>query len=237
MLSRLMYSNIAESTFSILEAPNGYSEALFQGNMEWEILTKDLGASYRLVDPGFDIKRFPAQIHMQNTIEAVLNLRQNYDLRFQMVDQLTIHSRGRGHSGPLPISGLDGKFSIEYCSAAALLDGKVGIETFTDKRRFSPDMEKALTKVQVVADDTTRAVITATARLKDGTIVSAECSAFRGSASNPMNRDERLEKILDCSRRNLSERDTERLLALLENLEHVSDICDVMEILRPAGPE
>ena len=100
-----------------------------------------------------------------------------------------------------------------------------------------PLLPSALGKVQVVADDTTRAVITATARLKDGTIVSAECSAFRGSASNPMNRNERLEKILDCSHRNLSERDTERLLALLENLEDVSDICDIMEILRPAAPE
>ena len=225
------------SSDSILEATNGYSEALFQGNMDWEILTKDLGESYCLVDPGFDIKRFPAQIHMQNTIEAVLNLRQNYDLQFQMIDRLTIHSRGRGHSGPLPISGLDGKFSIEYCSAAALLDGKIGIETFTDNRRFAPDMEEALGKVRVVADETTQAIVTATARLKDGTIVSAECSAFRGSASNPMSREERLEKIWDCSRRTLSERDAERLLALLENLEHVSDICDVMEILRPSAPE
>ena len=110
------------SSDSILEAPNGYSDALFDGNMDWEILTNGLGVSYRLVDPGFDIKRFPAQVHMQNPIEAVLNLLESHSLRADDVENLTVHTGGRGHSGSLPASGLDGKFSIEYCAAAALLD-------------------------------------------------------------------------------------------------------------------
>jgi 2-methylcitrate dehydratase PrpD len=87
------------SSDSILEAPNGYSEALFHGNLDLDILTEWLGTSYRLVEPGFDIKRFPAQIHMQNTIEAVLNLRQQHNLQAGMVDRLTIQMRGRGALG------------------------------------------------------------------------------------------------------------------------------------------
>ena len=220
------------SNDSILEAPNGYSEALFQGSLNWEILTRGLGESYRLVDPGFDIKRFPAQVYMQNPIEAVLNLRQEHDLQAGMVNRLTIQMRGRGHSGPLPISGLDGKFSVEYCCAAALLDGKVSIETFTDQRRFSQDMEETLSKIHVEPGEETSGVVTAAAQLHDGSTVSAECRGFRGSTANPMSREERMDKCWDCVLRVLSDQDADRLFTLLEDLENVADVSAIMEILR-----
>ena len=233
-------ATLAEAGFTssdcILEAPNGYSEALFQGNLDWEILTEGLGTSFRLVDPGFNIKRFPAQLPMQNPIEAVLNLRQQHNLQADMVDHLTIQMRGRGHSGSLPPSGLDGKFSVEYCSAAALLDGGVGIETFTDQRRFSPDMEETLRKIRVEPGDQDSAVVKVTAQLKNGSTVDAECRSFRGSAANPMNREERMDKILDCVRRVLTDQDTGRLLMLLEDLENVADISVIMEILGQKSP-
>ena len=201
------------SSDSILEAPNG------------------LGLSYRLVDPGFDIKRFPAQVHMQNTIEAVLNLRQLYALQADDVDYLVVRTSGRGHSGSLPRSGLDGKFSIEYCAAAALLDGRVGIESFTDLRRFSPDMEETLRKIQVERSDRDSAEVQVTAMQKDGSVVDAECLGFRGSAGNPMSREERMEKVTDYVQRVLTDRDSERMVTLIEDLENVADISEIMEIL------
>jgi len=219
------------SSDSILEAPNGYSDALFDGNMDWEILTNGLGVSYRLVDPGFDIKRFPAQVHMQNPIEAVLNLLESYSLRADDVENLTVHTGGRGHSGSLPASGLDGKFSIEYCAAAALLDGKVGIETFTDDRRFSPDMEETLGKIQVEPSNQDSADVKVTALLKDGRSAEAECRGFRGSARNPMRREERMDKVIDCVGRVLTHQDANRLVSLIEDLENVADISEMMDLM------
>ena len=219
------------SSDSILEAPNGYSDALFDGNMDWEILTNGLGVSYRLVDPGFDIKRFPAQLHMQNPIEAVLNLLESHNLRADDVENLTVHTGGRGHSGSLPASGLDGKFSIEYCAAAALLDGKVGIETFTDDRRFSPDMEETLGKIQVEPSNQDSADVKVTALLKDGRSAEAECRGFRGSARNPMSREERMDKVIDCVGRVLTDQDADRLVSLIEDLENVADISEIMDLI------
>ena len=216
---------------AVLEAPTGYAAALFQGQLDWDVLTQGLGESYRLVDPGFDIKRFPAQVYMQNPIEAVLNLRQNNHLEPDMVEQLTIYREGRGHSGPGPQSGLDGKFSVEYCAAAALLDGRVVIDSFTDQRRFSPDMEAMLRKIRVEPVEQKPGVVTVTAQLKDGRTVSDECSSFTGSAANPMSREERMAKVWDCVGRALSTADAERAIALLEDLENVPDISAIMRII------
>ena len=219
------------SNDSILEAPNGYADALFDGNMNWEVLTNGLGVSYRLVDPGFDIKRFPAQIHMQNPIEAVLNLLDSHSLQANDIENLTVHTGGRGHSGSLPASGLDGKFSIEYCAAAALLDGKVGIETFTDDRRFSPDMEETLEKIQVEPSNQNAADVKVTALLKDGRSAEAECRGFRGSAGNPMSREERMDKVINCVSRVLTDQDTDRLVSVIEDLENTTDISVIMDII------
>ena len=221
---------------AVLESPNGYAAALFQGNFDWDTATGGLGDSYRLVDPGFDIKRFPAQVYMQNVIEAALNLREQHGLTADAVEQVTIYRRGRGHSGPVPQSGLDGKFSVEYCAAAALLDGRVGIDSFTDARRFAPDMEEMLGRIRVDPEGPASGAAQATAQLKDGSTVSAECHAFRGSAVNPMNREERMVKVRDCFRRALSDADTERVLSLLENLEDVPDVGELMAVLGQSAP-
>ena len=216
---------------AVLEAPTGYAAAFFQGKLDWNVLTQGLGESYRLVVPGFDVKRFPAQVYMQNPIEAVLNLRQNNHLEPDMVEQLTIYREGRGHAGPAPRSGLDGKFSVEYCAAAALLDGRVVIDSFTDQRRFAPDMEAMLRKIRVEPVEQKPGVVTVTARLKDGRTVSDECSSFTGSATNPMSREERMAKVWDCVGRALSTADAECAIALLEDLENVPDIAAIMQII------
>ena len=221
----------------VLESPVGYATALFGGNFNWDAATGGLGASWRLTDPGYDIKRFPAQVYMQNVIEATLNLRDEHGLEPEAIEQVTIQRRGRGHSGPVPRSGLDGKFSVEYCAAAALLDGQVGIDTFTDARRFATDMEEMLGRIRVEPEGPESGATLATALLKNGSTVSAECAAFRGSAANPMSREERLVKLRDCFTRALSEGDTERALDMLERLEDVDDVAVLMEMLGQVAVE
>lgn len=227
ILGKMGYTSSSE----VLEASNGYAAALFRGHMNWEMLTQGLGESYRLEEPGFDIKRFPAQIYMQNSIEAVLNLREHYSLTPDMVKHLTIYREGRGHSGPVPQSGLDGKFSVEYCAAVALLDGQVVIDSFTDQRRFSPDMESILDKIRVEPIEQEAGVVKVTATLQDGRTVSDECRGFKGSATNPMTRDEHMDKVWDCIGRALSKPDAERVIDLLEDLENVHEISALMHIL------
>ena len=115
--------------------------------------------------------------------------------------------------------------------AAALLDGQVGIDTFTDVRRFAADMENMLGRIRVEPDGPESGATLATALLKNGSTVSAECSAFRGSAKNPMSREERLVKVRDCFRRALSESDTKQVLQRLENLESLGDVGELMGVL------
>ena len=218
------------SSDEALESETGYAQALFGRQLEWDAVTAGLGNTYRLLDPGFDIKRFPAQIYMQRPIEAVLNLREQHGVQASELRALTITGPHRSHSGPLPRSGLDGKFSIQYCATIALLDGNVGIDSFTDERRFTPDVEKTLPKIRLeTSKDQT---VTAIAELTDGSKVEGQCRDYKGSAANPMSHQERTAKFYACASRVLSDSKVADLQDMLEALESQASVVPLMELLR-----
>ena len=218
------------SSDEALESETGYAQALFGRQLDWDAVTAGLGQTYRLLDPGFDIKRFPAQIYMQRPMEAVLNLREHHGVEATQMRALTITGPHRSHSGPLPRSGLDGKFSIQYCAAIALLDGAVGIDSFTDQRRFSPDVEDTLPKIRLetAPDPTVKAV----AEMSDGRTLEGQCRDFRGSAANPMSYQERTAKFQACAGRVLPDSKTAELWGMLETLEQQTSLVPLMELLR-----
>ena len=66
--------------------------------------------------------------------------------------------------------------------------------------------------------------------------VSEECRGFKGSAINPMNRDERMDKIWDWIGRALPKQHAQKLIDLVEDLENVTDISTVIRIMGKKSP-
>ena len=223
---------------NILETREGYVDTLFEGAFDWDTLTRDLGRTFHLVDPGFNIKRYPAEIYLQWVIEAAATVRQSHDLRLEDIEVLELETPPVkvDLSRPRPRSGLDGKFSFEYCAAVALAEGEVGIDSFSDETRFSPPVEQALDKIRLtpnpdIPTDVAGIWVGARAKLKDGRVVYERCQSYRGSLANPMTRDERLTKFRECARRVLGPSDIDRVLGMIEALEELSDIRELTEVL------
>jgi len=226
----------------IVEAREGYVEVLFGGpdTFDWDVLTRDLGHSFQLVTPGFNIKRYPAQITMQWPIEAVLTLQQKYHIPLEDVALLDVEiPAGRAdRSQPEPGSGLAGKFSFEYCAAVALAEGRVDIETFSDTTRFSSRVEDTLRLVRVhlnpdIPTDILRTWARARVRTKDGREFSETCQQYRGSIGNPMSREERLSKVRSCAQRLLRPPEVEQLITMVEELEALRDLRQLMARVAP----
>ena len=224
------------SNDDIFESPRGYVSVLFDDRFDWDGFLADAGESYHLVNPGFNIKRYPAQIGMQPVINVMSDLRDKYNLKLEEVDKVEIElSRAPGHeSRPNPKSGLDGKFSYEYCGIIPLVDNPVGIDSFSDATRFTPAVDEALTKVSLRYNPALGRGADATVTLKDGRVLKGECRDFRGSILNPMTRDEHHMKVLDCARRALPLQDIDRVRDMVENLECLADIRQLIALLTPS---
>jgi aconitate decarboxylase len=188
-----------------------------------------------LVDPGFHIKRYPAEIGMQPVLNVMSDLRDTYHLTQDEVATIEIElSRAPGHeSRPKPTSGLDGKFNFEYCAIIPLVTNPVGIDAFSDATRYTPTVDEALTKVRLRHNPALGRGANAIVTLKDGRVLKGECRDFRGSIRNPMTRDEHDVKYRDCAKRVLPPEDIDRVRDMVENLERLADIRPLIALLAP----
>jgi aconitate decarboxylase len=163
------------------------------------------GAPFRLLDPGFALKIFPCKFTTHYGITAARAARPRIPsadaIRAVRMLAPVVPTGDRPH----PKTGLEGKFSVQYTVAAALLDGVVTLSSFTDERLHRPDMQSLLRKIAVTmtADITTEynagRYVDLEIELADGTIVRERCERPRGSwGAEPISEAEHIVKVRDC---------------------------------------
>ncbi|MEX2643298.1 MAG: MmgE/PrpD family protein [Acetobacterales bacterium] len=186
----------------IIEATLGYAEsfcpefdpALFDGYRP----------PFRVVEPGYAIKLYPAQYGTHFVITAARALHPRIEDVAQ-VDSIAVTAPVMPYiDKPAPGSGLEGKFSLQYTTACGLLDGDVGVASFTDERRFAPDMEMLLPKIRLRMDDMIPAHfegmnVVVEVSMGDGRTLTERCDGPPGPwGAEPVTRERHLGKVNDC---------------------------------------
>jgi 2-methylcitrate dehydratase PrpD len=117
-----------------------------QGNFDAEAILKDWGQPYDIVRPGLAVKQHPCCGSTHPAIDAMLLLCAEHDIASEKVARIDswTHPRRLAHTDrPDPQSGLDAKFSVQYCLARALLGGRIVLEDF-EGEAFRDDGARAL---------------------------------------------------------------------------------------------
>ena len=207
----------------VLEAHKGLIVTFFPDGFDGERLL-GWGKPWRVVDPGLAIKLFPSQFGTHFAISAGLDIHRQL-AGGDAIEAVRIVSPLMKYTDrPQPATGLDGKFSLQYGACAAILDGKVGIDSFTDARRFSADMEALLKKTTLTQDasipgDFHHMHIAIEADLAGGRTLKAICRGPQGAWGVPLDPAAHREKLTDCLRRALPAADVARLIELSGRLE------------------
>jgi aconitate decarboxylase len=184
--------------------PQSYAEAFFPRGFAGEALLA-FGRPFRIADPGYAIKLFPAKFSTHYAITAALMARPQIPspeaIRAVHITAADVPSSDR----PNLRSGLDGKFSLQYTAAAALLDGHVGLATFTDERLARADMQALLRKIEVRLSREIPSIYTAgryldlEVTLTGGETIRTRCERPRGSwGAPPITPQEHLAKARDA---------------------------------------
>ena len=211
---------------NIFEHENGYAAVLFGDEFELDAVTRDFGKPYRLVDPGVAIKKHPSQYGTHRGIDAALDLQQRFSVEPKHISAVRIETPVMRYVGrPYPETGLDAKFSFQYTVAAALLDRRIGIESFTDEAVHRAEVQDLLGKTTVdmrpdIPDNFEDMWVAVRVETTDGQTYVSRCNRPRGIWGNPLTREERLAKVRSCAGRVLSSAHTERLIEIVEDLEN-----------------
>jgi 2-methylcitrate dehydratase PrpD len=224
---------------NVFETHQGYGAVFFGDTFQPDDLL-NFGPPYRIVQPGYAMKMFPSQYGTHFSITAGLSLHEQIpDLA--SVRAITLHSPVMQYvNRPFPETGLSGKFSLQYTMARALLDGRVGIDTFTDAKVKEPAILALLDKVALKMDPAIPARfdqmhVEASAQLADGRVVHTRCDGPRGIwGSPPISEPDHLVKVRDCLGRVMPEAKADDLITLARRID-VLDSDGVRELLRLAG--
>jgi 2-methylcitrate dehydratase PrpD len=218
-----------------IEAPLGFF-SLFSpgGDGNPETVLAGLGRDFEMLHSGISVKNYPCCFGTHRAVQAVLDLVSEDRLTAGSVERVDV-LMPRGAAAPLihsrPATGLEGKFSMEYCVAAALLDGRVGLSTFEDREVQRPAAQELLRRVGLSEADVECAPAEGFAevrlQLRDGSEIVRRVDEPRGGPQTPLTLQELTAKYRDCSEPVLGGEGSEHSLQLLLDLEQLHSLTDL----------
>jgi aconitate decarboxylase len=202
--SALLAANGFTGDDEAFDSASGYAAIFLPPQFDREMLMR-FGPPFRLVDPGFTLKIFPCKFTTHYGITAALAARARIPSTDAIHAVRMLAPMVPTGDRPHPRTGLEGKFSVQYTLAAALLDGAVTLASFTDERLDRADMQLLLGKIAVTMtpDITTEynagRYVELEIELADGTILRERCERPRGSwGAEPISQAEHMIKVRDC---------------------------------------
>jgi len=220
------------SSLQAIEAPRGFGSVL---SPQWqpEAALEDLGSSWQILRNGF--KPFPCGVVSHPAIEGALRLRADGVLPGDVRElRLRCHPLVGELTGKRePRTGLEGKFSVYYCVATALVLGVLGPQQFTDDAVTQPAVRHLREKVtlsldpQLAVDEAYVEAVTA-----DGRAVSQYVEHTGGSPANPLTATQLQEKFQRNARAVVDAPRIPRLTRLAFGLGEVPDVRRLMALMR-----
>ncbi len=153
---------------------------------------------------GIDVKRYPCSYATHAAIDAALEMRSSYGLNGSDVVsvEVTAHRNGlRPLVHPRPTNGAEARYSMHYAMAAAMLDGKINLHSFTDAMVQRAEVQDFFNRVTVFEDEEGPelprfAMVKFT--LKSGGTAERRVDAARGTARSPLGEGEFADKAREC---------------------------------------
>ena len=167
--------------------------------------TRRLALDGPAVPDGLAIKLFPCCYALQRPMAAVRSLRER-GVAAGAVERIVVRTR-RSTVAPLihdrPVTGLQGKFSLPYGVAAALLDEHPGFAAFTDAGVRRAAAQALLRRVALEAspggDGLLDGVVEVEAVVRDGRTERVALELPPGAPERPPSAGELAAKVADCT--------------------------------------
>jgi 2-methylcitrate dehydratase len=240
--------------FSALVAQKGYQgpahvmdgkEGLIDtlgGHFELNILTDGLGESFRITK--CSMKAFPTEALTHSPISGVIKIMKKNKIDKHEIEEIKIRTVARAADILCDPSKYDPQtretadHSLPYCIAAAIVDGTVTPQSFTQEKIWDRELRSYLNKVKVVADaDYERTFPTLKKagieiKCRKNKMYRLEVDYPLGDYRDPMDDTTFYAKFNSMVLPAVGRERRDKIVDAVQNLEHIADITDFSDLLR-----
>src|SRR6202790_1259766 len=216
-----------------LEAPLGFFQAE-GGGFDPDAIVGRFGKPWTLASPGVSIKPHPSGSLSHPAMGEMLRLIRENDIKPGEVEKVDLGANHAMLTSLLhhrPTTGLQGKFSMEYCLSILLLDRKAGLIEFQDASVQRADVQEMIKRVNFYIDPEAENAgldkMTSILRIhmKNGKVFSGRAEFAKGSPANPMSYDEVAEKFKGCAEFvKWPAAKTQSIIQSVKSLENLADV-------------
>ncbi|HET9372908.1 MAG TPA: MmgE/PrpD family protein, partial [Vicinamibacterales bacterium] len=215
-----------------LDGPQGFLRAMNGDGKDVAAALADLGSRWEILDTGITIKLYPSCAGTHPALDAILDLRSREGLTPDAIERIDVGVDAITPTVLLydrPASGLEAKFSMPFCAAAAIVDGRVGIDTFDDAKMRDDRIVRLMPRVRMQVEGTLDAAApplteaTVRVQLRDGRVLTQAAHGARGYPERPASDTELDTKFMTCATRALTNAEAATALGLVRDLEGLSD--------------
>ena len=225
----------------VIEGKEGLIEVLYNVECVVYEFTKGLGSEFLITNCSY--KAFPTEALTHQPISAALTVCRDHDIAYDQVAELLVETTTRGAdilSDPSkynPETKETADHSLPYVIAAAVVDGHVLPESFSDAKLKDPRIREVLSKIKVVADPEIdelfpkikRARVTITT--SDGQSHTAQTDVAKGDPADPMSDEDLVAKFRANTSGVLSSERTDEVIEATWQLDKLSSVHEYMELL------
>ena len=233
------------ATDRILEAPRGFFSAA-GGGYDPQAIAGRLGAPWTIAEPGVSIKPHPSGSLTHPGMTEMLRLIRAHRIRAADVVRVRVGTNRNMPNALIhhrPTNELQAKFSMEFCMAILLLEGRAGLGEFTDEVVLRPDVQAMIEKVdfgvsaEAEAAGYHKMTTIIDIELVGGRTVSGRADFGKGSPAEPMSYDEVADKFREnAAYARFPSAQAETVVAMVRDFETLASIDRLMAALaRPAA--
>ena len=212
-----------------LDGPQGYLAVMDAEQPSLDGVAADLGSRWEILESGITVKLYPSCAATHPPLDALLDLRREHAFTPALIESIDVQVDSMTPRLLLydnPATGLEGKFSMPFCAAAACVHGRVGIDTFEPPGLQDAGVRELMPRVTMrvntgfdAAAPLSQAEVAIT--LRDGRVLRRRADGARGYLGRLSN-DELAAKFSACAQRALSAERADLAWSALQQIDGVT---------------
>lgn len=222
----------------ILEGNRGFFKAM-SDEFKVDKITNGLGKEFKIIENSYKVHA--SCRHTHHAMDLMINYKNESTVNPEEIERITVKTYQIAINitdNDDPTTEYASKFSLQYCTALALLNGQGGLDQFNDQALWNEEIRSLMKRVDVQVDpeidrlypEKWGAVVDV--HLKSGETITKKTDYPKGDPENPVTAVELLDKFMKLAYK-LPENDRELFadkVMALESLENVKELMKASRI-------